>query len=640
MSQESHRPFLLEWAVLLLIIALGAGLRLWQIGELPPGLYQDEAYNGLDALRVIAGERPLYFPANNGREPIYIYLVAFSLGIFGRTPIAVRLPAALIGILLIPATYRLGRALFGRRVGLLSAAVVALTFWPLALSRIGFRAGSLPLFSALSLGCAVVGWRSRRPALMILGGVFYGLAFYTYLAVRFTPLALFAFLIFWYSASRPSAPPVRWLLMFATPAALVVMPFAFLALRQPDLVLGRVGQVSIFNPVINGGDLWGTLFHNLGAALSMFVWRGDDIGRHNLPGRAVFDPLTGAAFLIGVGWAVWRVFKQRNRASALALIWVGGMLLPTVLAEDTPHFLRAVGVLPMACLFPALGIEAIMSWLERRSRRALGAILAGLIVVAGGGLTVRDYFGRYVHDPNTAYLFQSAAADLARSVQAVTQNEGDAYLDRRLWENFPSLWFLIPPAERQVIFDHQNPPTSPSPGAIFVWPYEEPRQALSGITPGMMIVPGVGPLARGDLEPEPYSLYSVYELRLYRGRRVVLAEFQAGLQLLEDKDLTEQGQLRLLWYTETAPVKEFHVYAAAFVDDVLVAQADGPLGTSLYPSAWWRAGEVVLETRTFDLPADIRWADVTRLQIGVYDPNTGQRLLRTDAPGDTIDLSP
>jgi hypothetical protein len=426
--------------------------------------------------------------------------------------------------------------------------------------------------------------------------------------------------------------------MFATPAALVVMPFALLALRQPDLVLGRVGQVSIFNPAINGGDVWGALFHNLGAALGMFVWRGDYIGRHNLP--AVFDPLTGAAFLVGVVWAVWRVFKQRDRASALALIWVGVMLLPTVLAEDTPHFLRAVGVLPVVCLFPGLGIEAVMRWLERRSRPAFGAIVAGLVVVAGGGLTVRDYFGRYVHDPNTAYLFQSAAADLACSVQAVTQNEADAYLDRRLWESFPSLWFLIPTNERVIIFDHQNLLTSPGPGAIFVWPYEDPRQALGGIPPGMMIAPAVGPLARGDLEPEPYSLYSVYELRLYRGPRVVLAEFQGGLQLLEDEDLTEPGQLRLLWHTETAPVQELHVYAAAFVDEALAAQADGPLGTSLYPSAWWRAGEVVWETRTFNLPADVRWADVTQVQIGVYDPNTGQRLPRTDAPGDTIDLSP
>jgi len=640
LSKPSHRPFHKEWAVLLLIIALGATLRLWQIGALPPGLYQDEAYNGLDALRVDAGERPLYFPANNGREPFYIYLVALSVSVLGRTPAAERLPAALIGIALIPATYALGRALFGRRVGLLGAAVVALTFWPLALSRIGFRAGSLPLLVALSLACAVAGWRSRRPWQVILGGIFYGLAFYTYLAVRFTPLALFAFLIFWYIASPSTAPPRRWLVMFATPAALVVMPFALLAAQQPGLVLGRVGQVSILNPTVNGGDLWGTLFHNLEAALGMFVWRGDEIARHNLPGRAVFDPLTGAVFVLGVAWALWRMVKQRDRASALTLIWVGVMLLPTVLAEDTPHFLRAVGVLPVACLFPALGMDAAISGLERQGRRTLGVMLAVLIVVAGGGLTVRDYFGRYVRDPNTGYLFQSAAADLALKINATIADEGEAYLDRRLWDNFPSLWFLILPNERLIIFDNQNLPTSPGPGTIFLWPYEDQRPALSGIPPGMMIVPRAGPLARGDLESEPYSLYSVYELRLYHGQRLVLAEFEGGLQLLWHKDLVGDGQLRLLWYSDAAPGRELHVYTAAFVEETLVAQADGPLGTNLYPSDGWRAGEVVLETRTFNLPTGVRWTDVTRLQVGVYDPNTGQRLPRTDTPGDILDISP
>ena len=53
---------------------------------------------------------------------------------------------------------------------------------------------------------------------------------------------------------------------------------------------------------------------------------------------------------------------RENGAYALALIWTGVMLIPTILAEDCPHFLRAVGVLPVAALFPALGME----WLGKR----------------------------------------------------------------------------------------------------------------------------------------------------------------------------------------------------------------------------------------------------------------------------------
>ena len=118
----------LSW--ILLITGLGAALRLAAFGSVPVGLYQDEAFNGLDALRVLAGEHPIYFIANNGREPLLIYLASISIARLGRTVAAVRLPSALLGTLTIPATAFLGSALFNKRVGILASALIAITFWP------------------------------------------------------------------------------------------------------------------------------------------------------------------------------------------------------------------------------------------------------------------------------------------------------------------------------------------------------------------------------------------------------------------------------------------------------------------------------------------------------------------------------
>src|SRR6185369_14080222 len=100
------------WAVLLAIVVLGGLLRFYQVGSTPPGLYQDEAFNGLDALNILAGSHPIYFPANNGREPFYMYLSAAGVAAFGRTPLAIRFPAAVVGTLLIAATFALGRTLY------------------------------------------------------------------------------------------------------------------------------------------------------------------------------------------------------------------------------------------------------------------------------------------------------------------------------------------------------------------------------------------------------------------------------------------------------------------------------------------------------------------------------------------------
>ncbi|MBO9370869.1 MAG: glycosyltransferase family 39 protein, partial [Chloroflexi bacterium] len=123
-----------------LILLLAAALRLPALGQVPPGLYHDEAYYGLDAVDILQGRLQVYFPANNGREPLFIYLAAGTIGLLGRSPFALRLTSAFVGLLTIAATAAAGRALFSRRVGLLAAAILSVTLWHVHLSRVGFRA--------------------------------------------------------------------------------------------------------------------------------------------------------------------------------------------------------------------------------------------------------------------------------------------------------------------------------------------------------------------------------------------------------------------------------------------------------------------------------------------------------------------
>ena len=119
------------WALLLLAVVVAAVLRFWQLGEIPPGLYRDEAINGLDALDLITGqsqeESPFFFTGNNGREPLYVYLTTLSVTIFGRSVLAIRLAAAVIGTLTTWFTYKLAKSWFGWEVGLISAWVWAIT---------------------------------------------------------------------------------------------------------------------------------------------------------------------------------------------------------------------------------------------------------------------------------------------------------------------------------------------------------------------------------------------------------------------------------------------------------------------------------------------------------------------------------
>ena len=83
--KNQRSPSTFGWALLLLALATAVFLRFTNLGSWPPGLYRDEAFNGLDALRLLDGKLTVFFTANNGREPLYIYLTTLAVGLFGRT---------------------------------------------------------------------------------------------------------------------------------------------------------------------------------------------------------------------------------------------------------------------------------------------------------------------------------------------------------------------------------------------------------------------------------------------------------------------------------------------------------------------------------------------------------------------------
>src|SRR3989344_5677086 len=139
---------------LVVILALAAFFRFYQLAETPPGLYPDEAVNGTNAQEVVAsGTYKLFYPENNGREGLFINLISVSLRLFGNEPWAIRGVSALVGLLTVWGLYLLARELFWQedtarreRIALLAAFFLATSFWHILFSRIGFRAIMTPFF--------------------------------------------------------------------------------------------------------------------------------------------------------------------------------------------------------------------------------------------------------------------------------------------------------------------------------------------------------------------------------------------------------------------------------------------------------------------------------------------------------------
>ncbi|MCP4362200.1 MAG: hypothetical protein GY796_29690 [Chloroflexi bacterium] len=632
------------WALLLLAFFTAIFLRLYLLTDLPPGLYRDEAFNGLDALGALNGRHAIFFTANNGREPAVIYLTALFVGLLGRTVTAVRLAVVFSGALTTFAVYLLAKEWFRWRVGLLAAWLWAITLWPVHLSRIGLRPILLIPVLTLTFWLGTLAYRRRPYWLWLATGLIYGVGFYTYLAVRFTPILLLLILIYmvWRRGTDWLWPGGGW---FVLGTAVTLLPLALFYTQNLDLLLGRTDQVSIFNETINKGNFWRTLLQHIGRALGLFIWRGDTILRHNPAGRPLFDWLMIIPFFIGLGWCA-REWKRPS--AAVTLLWIGVMLGVTILAEDTPHFLRAVGILPAALFLPALGL----AWLWRWPRLPLvlrQLLVAGLLV---GSLifTMQDY-AAYGRQPETALLFETAAAELSHQIRE--EMPGTAvYLDRWFWDEssqkgWPSIPFLAD-LSTVTFYRPESPIPQPAPGqlvSIYAWPFGDLSFVPDLIAPPALVSVQMGSLARGDLEETAYPLYTRYHaaplpadwpLDVHFADQFTLR--QSGVTVLAE----QTALVDLVWQAETAVNPNLVAFVHIADTNGLIGQSDAPVGNGQWQADWWQPNLVVHEQRIIKLTEPY---DPTRhtVAIGLYDAATGNRLFVLEngrAIGDVWTLRP
>ncbi|MGH2593959.1 MAG: hypothetical protein ACRDGG_10645, partial [Anaerolineae bacterium] len=229
------------------------------------------------------------------------------------------------------------------------------------MSGLGFRSIAEPCVQALALAALWRGLRLSDRGWLILGGGLIGLNLYTYLAARLLPVAIT--LLFIYLIAVDTGHRRERLIQFGwvVVAAIVIFaPLIIYFLQNPDTFLTRISQVA----PREGQST--ELLANIARALGMFFVDGDPYVRFNLPGRPLFPSILGVLFVIGVAAVVVGAFRSRRflrrAAYFFALTSTLIMLLPTALAvnEITPSNLRAMGMMPMVFMFPALGAWMII----------------------------------------------------------------------------------------------------------------------------------------------------------------------------------------------------------------------------------------------------------------------------------------
>lgn len=372
------------YILLFLIVALGLFLRTYHIETAPPGIYPDEAVNGQDAVQAIAtGDYQWFYPANNGREGLFMNLIALCFKFFGISILTLKLPSIIFGTLTILGTYLLTKELFQReRIGLIAAFLCAVSFWSINFSRISFRANMLPFVLVFSFYFLFKAVRTKKWLDFAIGGFIFGLGMHTYIAFRIAPLILAA-LLFSFALSRKNFLKEyrQYILIFILFVIIAASPMLYTFYTHPEFLESRSGSVSIFSPAMNNGHPFQTFFKSFGLSLAQFNFWGDQNWRHNYPPYPILDPLVGIAFLFGIIYSVVslihlftirivdKIRDVKMNIHILLIAWFFAMLVPEFMtAEGLPHALRAIGTLPAVIILAAIAFEYFLEKSEENPK--------------------------------------------------------------------------------------------------------------------------------------------------------------------------------------------------------------------------------------------------------------------------------
>ncbi|HRQ38900.1 MAG TPA: glycosyltransferase family 39 protein [Chloroflexota bacterium] len=648
-----------RYVPILLILLLAFGLRLAALTSLPPGLTHDEANHGREAIGILDGVLLFYFPLNYGSEPLYSYTVAGFMALLGEGLLALRLVNVMAGTAVIAAVYAWANRAFDRRVTLVTAVLIALSFWPLASSREALRAGLLPLFMTLAVWFF---WRLFERRSLVIGhwslvigfGVCVAVTLHIYLAARVAWLLFPLFLLYLLLAHRPHfwrmwRPTLAGLLL----AALLVTPM-FLYLERYPYALTRLDMLDRPLNDLRQGNLL-PVARNAAGALLAFVWpgQGDQFLAYNIPGRPVFEAVTAVFFLTGIAVCLWR-WRQPN--AAFLLLWFGVGVLPSLITGATANTTRNLAALPAVYMLPAVGFWAAATWVVGRwprYGRGVTAVTLTIWLLWVGAATINDYFIRWGQSPDVRGAYQR------NLVEAL------AYLDSQE---------ITQPVLLSTVYP--GPAHDPSIALVlagdadFRWSDARYALVLPGGRETLAVIPASTPLhpwlaalaqpqqtislRPDDLDPS-FTLVELAALEMGDWDMAASPVLSAGVNLNDALTLRQAiwltdavapggvAELLTIWQVQD-PARVGPIVPPAFTTDVVmftqVLAADGrPLAQrdSLEAPSWgWQPGDVILQIHAIPIPADTPPGEYPVI-VGIYDRTSGARLPVLDESGTAVD---
>lgn len=425
-------------ATLLLLMLLGAGLRLYKLGDYPGGFGQDEAvvlYDAWSLLTTGADHHGARWPLNArefGDFPSALpsYEILPFVALMGPTELAIRLPCALLNMVAIPLFGLLMYHLFrSHAAGLFAAALLAVSPWNIFYSRWAVSPGFVTFFQVAGLYLLIrlltrQDHRMRVYGSAILTGFMLFLWTHQYLSQYFVaPLMIASAFLLWNRTN--------WTKILVSGGVYSLFMLLAMATRAHNpSTIGRLHKGCIFF----GDKAWPNFWHNYWDYQSLIYLFNAPVmlPLQQIPGVAHIQHSLAPLYVIGLitlftaalaprRLLAWLGRPNDNEATAhwrKAALWMlaGVLFAPVVGAIFTEEMYtaRMTHMLTQALMVTALGCASIWYALRRLPLRAAAPVFAVAMAVYLGQSVIKTSRGLTRSNLFLKHYLQQGVADTMR----------------------------------------------------------------------------------------------------------------------------------------------------------------------------------------------------------------------------------
>lgn len=446
----SNRP-----AKLFLLLATAAifiFLYTVNLQTIPTSVHGDEGETALQALEILKGRVDIIGVGWYDLPLLSFVPHAITIAIFGENIIGNRLGSVIFGFLTVPIFYLFINELFKTRVAFISTLLLATSHMWIALSRLGITYVQATFLMLAALYFLFKALRTQKLRYFIFTGIFLGLSFYSYYAVRILPFIMVLPIFHYFLKSGITKKTLLQIGILIISAIVIFSPQGLFYLKNPNTFSSRTNSVFIFS---SSGKQW-TNYNKSDPEIfleqtkrTFNIFAGDNSTQYGYKGQLI-EYITLTFFLVGAIY-VLRYFFQK---SLLLFTWLILALLGQILTTmPTPIFLpRFVIGLPVFFIFSALGFDVLYKITKRYNLKYILVLTILLIIF----YNLRIYFIEYPKQLETGIagggFHELTPMKIAKYLTALPNDYKAIFLTAPyLSGDYGSLKFLISQKERITI---------------------------------------------------------------------------------------------------------------------------------------------------------------------------------------------